>query len=51
MCSWVVRLEGEEHIVEKGALEDGVDEEIEGVPDEEDAESTRGGWVEGADGE
>ena len=28
---------GEEAVVEEGAFEDGVDEEVEGVPDEEDA--------------
>lgn len=30
---------GEEAVIEKGALEDGVDEEVEEVPDEEDAEA------------
>lgn len=28
---------GEEAVVEEGSFEEGVDEEIEGVPDEEDA--------------
>lgn len=39
------RIEGlgcEEAIVEVGAFENGVDEEIEGMPDEQNAE-TRGG--------
>lgn len=47
----VVGLEGEEDVVEEGALEDEVDEEIEGVPDEEDAEAAGGGCVEDALGE
>jgi len=45
-----VRFGGEEHVVEKGAFEDGVDKEIECVPNEENAEAAGGGRVEGADG-
>jgi len=41
--SWVEGGGGEEAIVEKGAFEDEVDEEVEGVPDEEDAQAC-GSW-------
>jgi hypothetical protein len=47
----VVRLEGEERVEEEGAFKDGVDEEVEGVPDEEDAEAAGDGCVEGTEGE
>lgn len=49
--SRAVGLEGEEDVVEKGAFEDGVDDEVEDVPDEEDAEAPGGGWCEDAEGE
>lgn len=42
---------GEEAVVEEGPFEDGVDEEVEGVPDEEDAEAWGGGGREGAQGD
>jgi len=42
---------GEETVVEKRAFEDGVDEEVEGVPDEEDTEGGWSGFAEHAQGE
>ena len=42
---------GEETVVEEGAFEDGVDQEIEGVPDEEDAETAGGAGCEDLSGE
>ena len=39
MNSWIERRGCEETVVKEGTFEDGVDEEIEGVPDEEDAEA------------
>jgi hypothetical protein len=42
---------GKETVVEEGTFEDGVDEEIEGVPDEKDAETAGGGGREDLAGE
>ncbi len=41
----------EEAVVEKGAFEDRVDEEVEEVPDEEDAEAGRRAAVQEGEGE
>ena len=49
--SRVERHGGEEAVVEERAFEEGVDEEIEGVPDEKDSQSARGGGVEDLAGE
>lgn len=47
--SGVVWLEGEKSVVEEGTFEDSVDEEVEGVPDEEDALAA-GGLLDGGRG-
>ncbi len=46
---WVEGRGGEEAVVEEGAFKDSVDEEVEGVPDEEDAEALGGCRREDAD--
>lgn len=43
MDSGVEWRRGKETIVEEGTFEDGMDEEIEGVPDEEDAQAAGSG--------
>ena len=42
---------GEEAVVQERSFEDGVDEEVEGVPDEENAEAGGGRWGEHVEGE
>jgi len=47
----IIWLGGEKTVVQKRTLEDGVDEEIEKVPYEEEPQGARGGDGENAEGE
>lgn len=51
MDGWIVRGRREEAVVDKGAFEDDVGEEIEEVPDEKDADTRGGAGVQGDGGE
>lgn len=51
MCCRIEGRRCEEAVVEEGAFKDGMDEKIEGVPNEEDSEAGGGGFGEDALGE